>query len=285
MGKSLFLILSMWCLLPVTLWAQTEKEVHGEATYTVGLNDNITFYEVRHRCIELAQADAIKSGFGELVTSDIIENQYDNGDEVRSVFWENTIAKAKGRWLENVKEPEFSVSYSDNKLTFKAEVWGIAREIIQAQTDLKWNVLTVNGRETDEFKSGDRVIVKFRAPADGYVAIYLITGDDKTSCLLPYKQNSTGQHFIRRNIEYLFFDKEIDEKAVHYTLNTQHEVERNQLVIIYSPNPFTKCNDTTGDKRHANSLSTHDFQKWLLNCQRDDKDMIVNKKWIRILKK
>jgi hypothetical protein len=83
----------------------------------------------------------------------------------------------------------------------------------------------------------------------------------------------------------MFFDKEVNPQAIHIKMKTKRRLEDNQLVIIYSPNPFTKCNDITGDKLHPNSLSTHDFQKWLLKCQREDRDMVVNKKWIKIYQK
>ena len=169
-------------------------------------------------------------------------------------------------------------------MLINAEVWGWAREIIQAQTELKWKVLANDERETDSFKSGDPIYVKFRSPADGYVAIYLNTEDNETACLLPYKQNSKGQHFIKRNTDYLFFDKKKDSSATPYALTVDDEVERFRLVIIYSPNPFTKCNDNTGDKKHPNSLNSHEFQKWLLNLQRHDKDMVVNTKSVIVRK-
>jgi hypothetical protein len=62
-------------------------------------------------------------------------------------------------------------------------------------------------------------------------------------------------------------------------------MEDNQFVVIFSPNPFTKCNDITGDAKHPNSLSTFDFQKWLLRAQRADSDMIVDKRWVKIRKR
>ena len=274
--KAICLVCGILCLCPSMSWAQKEEKVHAIYTYSIGFDDNITLHDARLRSIELAKAEAIKAEFGELVTSDVIDT---NGD-----YWENTVAKAKGHWLGDEKKTEVSVSVVDNRLLFKAEVWGWAREIAQAQTELQWKILGENGGETDEFQSRDHVYVTFRAPADGNVAIYLITGDDQTSCLLPYKHNPEGRHHITRNTDYVFFNSKKDVNALQYRLSTKQDVERNQLVIIYSPNPFTKCNEITGDEKHPNSLSTQDFQKWLLKCQREDKDMIVNKKWIKIHK-
>lgn len=287
MKQSILFFLSIWCILPMTSWAQKEAEVHGVYTFVVGENDDITLSEAKHRCIALAKAEAIKSVFGEMITSSTIDDYREtSGKSSSSVFWQNTVALAKGDWLGDKKSPVINASYANGQLKFTAEVWGIAREIVQSKVALNWSVLTSNERETTEFKSGDRVYVKFHSPAaDGYVAIYLNNfSDDMTSCLLPYRNNPTGKHSIKRNKNMLFFDKDKDPDATNYKLTTQQEIEDNELVIIYSPNPFIKCTDITGDEKHPDWLSTHDFQKWLLNCQRTDKDMVVEKKRIRIRK-
>ena len=285
--QSILLILSI--MMPAMAMAQRTADVQGTYTYVVGDNDNITLREAKRKCIELAKADAIKTEFGELITSDVIDTNVEtNGEATSSFFWENTVAMAKGDWLGDTKAPEIVAHYEDGKLIFKANVWGKAREIIQAKADLKWEILKdgVNEKtETTTFASGERIYVSFRSPSDGYVAAYLIVGDDETSCLLPYRRDPTGMFQIKRGKDYVFFDKETDPMASYYKLSTQHETEDNQLVIIYSPHPFTKCNDITGDARHPNSLSTHDFQKWLLKCQRADRDMVVVKKWVKIRKK
>lgn len=198
------------------------------------------------------------------------------------------VAMAKGEWLGDTEPAELDVDYKDGKLTFTAKVHGKIREIIQAKADLKWDIQKdgVNGRTSaTSFVSGERIYVNFRSPSAGYAAIYLIVGDDETSCLLPYPNDVDGRYAIKGNRDYVFFDKDVEPSAYHYRLKTKRRQEDNQIVVIYSPNPFTKCNDITGDKLHPNSLSTHDFQKWLLKCQRRDKDMIVDKKWIKINEK
>lgn len=286
MRHSLLIFLGIWWILPMTLLAQKEATVHGQYTFVVGENDNITLSEAKHRCLALAKAEAIKSVFGELITSSTIDDFREVTGKSSSLFWQNTVSLAKGDWLGDKQEPVINVSYADGQLKFTAEVWGIAREIVQSKVDIDWSVLTSSGRETEDFKSGERVFVKFRSPAsDGYVAIYLNNfSNDMTSCLLPYRNNTTGKHSVKRNKEIIFFDKDKDPDATNYKLTTQQEVENNELVIIYSPNPFIKCTDITGDEKHPDWLSTHDFQKWLLNCQRADKDMVIEKKRIRIHK-
>lgn len=289
MNYKLLAVLLLTCVnLPLCVFAQKTVEVHGTYNYEVSENDNVTFKEAKLKCIELAKAEAIKGEFGELITSDVIDTNVEtNGEATSSFFWENTVAMAKGVWLGDTKPTVFNVEYADNKLIFKAEVWGTAREIIQAKADLKWKIMKeVNGKmeESNRFINGDRVFLSFRSPADGYLAIYLITGDDETACLLPYKKDPTGRFRIKRGTVYTFFNRELDPETVQYRLKTNHPMEDNQFVVIFSPNPFTKCNDITGDAKHPNSLSTHDFQKWLLTCQRADSDMVVDKRWLKIRK-
>lgn len=276
-------------LLPLTALAQRTAEVSGSYTYDMSDNDDMTLRQAKIKCVELAKAAAIKAEFGEMITSDVIDTNVEtNGESASSYFWENTVAMARGEWLGNTVPPRIDIVYKDGHLIFTAEVKGTAREIIQAKTDLKWEVMKDGAdkkKAANSFESGERVYVNFRSPADGYVAIYLIVGDDETSCLLPYPRDDDGRFPIKGGRTYQFFDKLEDPGAVHYRLKTKHSQENNQLVIIYSPHPFTKCNDITGDKLHPNSLSTHDFQKWLLRCQREDHDMEVNKKWVKIHRK
>lgn len=282
------LFLSLCIIMPFVAVAQRTVTVNGTYTYIVGDNDDISLREAKVKCIELAKAEAIKAEFGEMITSDVIDTNLEtNGEATSSFFWENTVAMAKGDWLGDTKSPELDIEYKDGKLVFKAEVWGKVREIVQAKTDLKWNIMKeILGQksETTSFVSGERIFVRFRSPSDGYVAVYLIVGDDETSCLLPYRKDPSGMFKVRNGKEYIFFDKDEDPRASFYKLSTLHEKEANQLVVIYSPNPFAKCTDITGDARHPNSLSTHDFQKWLLKCQRADRDMVVAKKWVTIRK-
>lgn len=286
--KKLTLIILILAFTLVTQ-AQREEEVSGSYTYVLSENDGITLKEAKHMCIELAKAAAIKEKFGELITSDVIDSNVEtNGESSTSYYWENTVAMAKGDWLGDTEKPQLDIKYEDDKLIFTAEVKGRAREIIQSKIDLKWEImkdgLTMR-KKASIFESGERVYVNFRSPADGYVAIYLILGDDVTQCLLPYPKDTDGRFEVKAGREYMFFDKEEDLTAVPWKLTTKRRLENNQLVIIYSPNPFTKCNDKSVDKMHPNTLNTHDLQRWLLKCQREDRDMVVNKKWVKIYQK
>ena len=282
-------IISVFFLSSITAIAQTPREeiVSAEYTYTVRDNENITFGEAKRKCIELAQAEAIRNKYGEIITSDFIDSRVNkDGESSDSYYWENTVARAKGVWLGNSEGfPKFDVAYLDGFIVFTAKVQGLAREIIQSTIDLKWSIMKdgINDRVTaDTFDSGERFYVNFRSPADGYVAVYLLEGDDVTSCLLPYSKDPDGRCPVKAGRDYVFFDKNTDPYAPHYVLKTKYAQENNQLIIIYSPNSFTKCNDKVTEKNRPRSLNTSEFQKWLLGCQRMDNDMVVNKKWIKI---
>ena len=265
-----------------------EAEVHGQYVFTVGDEDNITLREAKHRCIDLARAEAIKAEFGEMVSSDAVDNMSQtNGETGASFFWENTVSMAKGDWLGDTRAPELQATFTDGKLVLTAEVWGRAREILQAETDLQIRILRENGddrEETTNFQSGDRFFVEFRSPVDGYVVIYLNElASDQTSCLLPYPNAGTGHFVVKGGRTYTFFEESLSPTSrKYYKLSTGLEVEDCQLVVIFSPNAFNKSNDVTGDKKHPNSLSTRDFQKWLLKSRRADSQMQLSKHWLKI---
>ena len=287
MKKTFALIFLFCCWLTQELMAQETKLVHGKYVFEVSDNDDITLKDAKLKCIALAKAKAIKEEFGEMVTSDVIDSNVEtNGESTSSKYWENTVAIARGDWNRDTQDPEISVEYINGKLIFTAEVWGEASEIVQAKTELEWVVQKEDAGKkvaTGQFNNGERIYMKFRSPADGYLAVYLIEDDDIVSCLLPDKKDTDGKFPIKASQNYTLFDAENNPGTVSYKMTTKRSQENNQLVIIYSPNPFVKCNDISRDSRHPNTINTHDFQKWLLRCQRQDRDMVVNKRNVRIL--
>lgn len=284
MGRLSALALTVVCALQAQ--AQREASVSGKYDYYLGENDNVTIKDAKLKAIELAKAEAIKNEFGMFVASDFINTEVGANDEFSSYYIMDTSTSVKGEWLGDEQEPKVTVSVGNNgDLCFSAEVKGRAREIKRAQTDLKWAVQRDNAgkkADTDRFDSGERFFVNFKSPADGYVAIYLITGDDETACLLPYPNDTRGRVQVKGGQEYTFFDKSLDSKAKYYKLSTQLPVEANELVVLYSPNPFTKCSDTSKDPLKPNVLKSKDFAKWLLKAQRADNELVVNRKRVRI---
>lgn len=270
---------------PCSADAQRTAKVTGKFQYIVTDNDNITLKEAKIKAIDLAKAEAIKNEFGTLVASDYISSASGTEDDSSSFYVIDTSSSLKGEWLGDEKTPEVSIETADGDLIFTAQVWGTAREIVRANTELKWDVMKdFNGKraKSDQFNSGERFFLNFKSPIDGYVAVYLITGDDDTACLLPYRKDSSGRVMVKGGKEYTFFDKAIDPAASYYKLSTNQMQEMNQLVVVFSPNPFTKDVTTSTNTNKITSLTQKDFAKWLLKNQRADKDMVVNRKWVTI---
>lgn len=275
----------MTLIAPFTCNAQRIESVHGTATLSLSDNDNITLKEAKIKCVEKAKIEAIKKEFGELVWSDFLVSTREVNDEISSTYIEDASSSVKGEWLNDEREPVINIDYDGKNLNFTAEVWGKAREIVRARTDVKWCVLKdIEGKKigSEHFDNGERFFIKFKSPNDGYVAIYLITSDKETACLLPYRKDNSGRFKIKGGKEYVFFDRDEDPNASYYKLRTDQPQEMNQLVMIYSPHPFSKCTDKSVDSRHPNVIEMKDFAKWLLKNQRADKEMMVNRTWVTI---
>lgn len=282
------MILCLWQATSLSSMAQKPVKVHGKATLVVSDNDDITPMEAKRECIKRAKNEAIKEAFGEVISSntEMVDATDANGNELNS-FVQNTSMSARAEWVEDIKEPAVTLDVQDGRIVYTAEVWGWAREIPLARIDFTWKVLC-GGKddchESNKFANRQRIFVKFRTPVDGYVALYLLDSTKKeASCLLPYKSNRRGQHRVQAGRDYVFFDSECDPMAICYRLTTDEPVEMDQIVLMFSPNPFTKCNEITGDRKHPNSLSIEDFENWLRKQRDRDRDLVVDRtKWLTI---
>lgn len=275
---------------PLMALAQREASVHGKYTLILGDNENMTIREAKLKAIELAKAEAIKAEFGSLVTSDQVSSEFAINERESSIFMAESQTSVRGEWLGDERQPRITLEADGENIMFTAEVWGKVREIVRGTTDVKWQVTKGESDariETDVFKSGERIFVNFTTPIDGYVAIYLVSDDGSTACLLPYPKDTTGQFKVKHGTNYTFFDREYnsDPAVKYYKLSTDKLQEYNQLYLIFSPNPFVKCTDRSVNSRTPNQLDQKDFSKWLLNQQRADKDMVVSRKWVQIQSK
>lgn len=278
--------------LPLALCAQTKK-VSG--TYTFYGDPNMSVKEVRAAAIENARVQALAAEFGTLVTQSTVgQESLKNGRE-DSYFMQMNAAEVKGEWLEDLKEPEIlREELANGVLLIEARVSGRARAISNEAVDFETLVLR-NGTEKryadTRFTDGDDMYLYFRAPADGYVAVYLVDESQTAFCLLPYGGDNDGQQPIVHNKEYVFFSPKhiydvpksiIDEME----MTCGDEVfEQNQIYVIYSPNPFTKASDEQG-KALQNGLTLprelcfKNFASWMSKlCAKDQK---MNRKVIRI---
>lgn len=288
---SFCILLCLWQTVSFKTLAQKPVKVHGKATLVVSEDDNLTPIEAKRECIARARYEAIKEAFGEKVitNTEILDFIGEDGHDLNS-FVQETSMSARAEWIEDTKKPVVKFESREGGIVgiFTAEVWGMARAIPVSQIDFSWNVLCggKDGRyESLKFLNRQRIFIKFKTPVSGYLAIYLLDSTKKeASCLLPYKNNQMGQHKVQAGREYVFFDSEVDPMAKNYRLTTDEPIEMDQVVLIFSPNPFTKCNEITGDRRHPNSLSIEDFEVWLKKQRLRDTDIVVDRnKWIKII--
>ncbi len=282
-SKFLLLLLMM---LPAGLMAQREARVEGEYTLTVTEDDNITMFQAKQRAIEMAKNEAIKYEFGTLI-DDITTTELSEGDgQSSSSVMGSTTARAKGIWLADRQPTQVTVEARDGKIFFTAHVWGTAREIVQSSIRVNWLTQRrgAKGMEpTTRFQQKERFFIDFQTPVDGYLAVYMVEAFKEVYCLLPYdSRGNLGRYPVKAGNSYTLFDKSVDPNAKYYTLSTQRSEESFQLVVIFSPNPFTKCIDKRNDPRHPNSLAYGDFQKWLLDIQRSDQDMVVDRRSVKV---
>lgn len=276
------------------LYAQKEKTVHDSAKIVVeGDYKDMTTKELYKECISLARTEAIKKEFGELIQSrtNLMDASID-GEEMSS-FYTETLLSSTAEWLEDTKKPEVKEEIDEGgKRVIIAKVWGKVREIEPVTIDLDWKILaggTEDFCESNKFKHKERIYIKFKAPCDGYLVIYILDSHlQQANCLLPYKNNASGYMEIKGDKEYILFDPDFDRTAFpyNYVMTTSCPKEIDQVVLLFSPNKFTKSNTNGGDRLRPQFTSTDDFEKWLTKLRRKHKELLVDRtKWITIYKK
>ena len=164
-----------------------------------------------------------------------------NGEAI-SQFVEEIDVNAAAEWLGDTQTPEISVKYEGNVLTFTAEVWGEAREIVQQSIDFDWKILcggTTDSYQSNKFNNRDRVFIKFKSPIPGYLAIYVLDSTNKeASCWLPYRSNTSGYFPVVAGKEYVLFDKAVDPYASPYRMVTSKPIEMDKVCSFSRPMPL-----------------------------------------------
>lgn len=283
--KRITLLTVLYLSLVAVCMAQKITKVHGTGTYTMSDDDHVTLAQAKENCIMAARLNAIKDAFGEKIAENNSIIDVDNNGVVSTNMRFEMLTSTLGDWVGTTKEPEISVKYEDGKLLFTAEVWGEAREVIQAKPTFTWKVLcggTSDSYEGNKFKNKERIYISFRAPSSGYVAVYVWHGNDEVDCLLPYHSIESGRYKVDGGKKYVLFDKQYDQQFPPYIMQTENKLEYNQIILIYSPNSFVKCDDHAAGSRNPRSLSYEEFRSWLEACKRADSKMVDVRQWVTI---
>ncbi len=263
-------ILSALC--PLLLLAAKPVKVSGEFRY-IG-TENQTIAECKRLALEAARLDAMAREFGTKITQDIIQQDIVSSSGENSLFDARSHTSVNGEWIADDGEPQYKVEMSsDGAPIVTCKVKGTARELTNESVDFYAQPLR-NGSADENFRSGDRLTLKFKTPVKGYVAVFLIDDKGTAYTLLPYLANTSGLFAVDKSTEYTLFDPnsptkgpdEVDE----IILMTDQPIERNVLQVLFSPKPFTRPNDSFNGDEAPRSLSQSDFNRWLTSCKSND---------------
>ncbi len=271
------LIVSSHCM------AQKTVRSEGQGKFVVHENDHISLVQAKEECENAAKIDALRNAFGQQLKEEnyILDTETD-GVASSSMRFE-MMAQTMGDWVRATKPTQFTARFEGSNLVIEAEVYGEVREVTQAKPSFDWKVLaggTTDSYENNKFRNKERIYISFRAPASGYVAVYAWHGDDQVSTFVPF---GTDYYKVDSGRRYTFFDRNGGSDLPAYIMQTDTKNEMNQIIIIYSPNKFTKCPDYGEGERTVRTTSYAEFKSWLENSMRADTKMTVARQWITII--
>ncbi|MBR3981970.1 MAG: hypothetical protein IKJ90_01430 [Bacteroidaceae bacterium] len=280
--KIIAITLALFCIN----FSYAQKNVSGEAQLSIYLEDSdITPAEAKRLCIEKARKDAIIKRYGQNISAFTKSVDINRNGQSESYFKDNTYISSNAEWLRDTKEPEIIWELKDSELICTAKVWGIAKEK-NNNIKIDWKIFVGGADERyegEDFNDGQKIYIKVKSPIDGYLAVYL-KDDNGYNTLLPYKNNRSGQHLIKGGETYILFNKEYDKNATEYKLGTSEETEFNDIIILFSPNKFTKCTENKGNGLHPNTISPDEFEEWENTLRINDNDFVFYEYTIKIHK-
>ena len=247
--------------------AFAQKTVKVTAQYTYIAPDNVTLEQAKLVALDRAKIQAISDEFGTVVTQNNTTVISNNNGESNIDFMSIGGSDIKGEWIETFGTPKYSIGYEQNQLVVNVVVRGKIREIKTKKIDFIAQVLcngTTSQHERNEFKNGDDLYLKFQSPVDGYLVVYLVDyGADKAFCLLPYRQSIDASQEIEENKTHTFFSIdsapiELRDYVDEYSLTCTGDYERNDVVVIFSPNKFVKANSVQGINDSPRELRVRD---------------------------
>lgn len=293
--KKIILILAL-IVAPLMLSAQ--KTLTASGSYTYNAPTNISLDQAKSIALERAKNEIIAEHFGTIVG-------VNNYTEVSNIDGKSSVkylslgeSEVRGEWIETIGKPDYKVKYEKNFQVITVTVEGTIRELTSAKVNFSAKVLRngVEDRfESDSFKDGDDIYISFESPVSGYLAIFLYD-QEGINRLLPMPASSEGSYLVQGGEKQVFFKQILNQyspsagttvetvKSIYHLVSTS-ESELNRIYIIFSPNKFTRPNDTVGSQEDLlPSLSFESFQKWLSRSRKQDVEMAVIEQDITISK-
>lgn len=261
--------------LSVTLALSAQKPVKVSGEFRYEGNQTQTIAECKRKALESARLAALAKEFGVEITEDIVQHETVHTNGESRLFDARSNTRVKGEWIADEGEPEYEVMMSPKgDPIVVCRVKGRARAL--SNEAVQFSVRTLrNGSPDTSFASGDSMTLEFRAPVDGYVAVFLLDDRGNAYTLLPYLDNKKSEVEVKGGVDYVFFNPkkkskesgEVDELI----LFTDNDIERNILQVVFSPNAFTRPNDASNGNEAPRSLEQSKFNKWLTDCKGNDK--------------
>lgn len=250
-SKSSLIVLFVLFFFHFNVFSQNEKlSVKTETgEYKFLIPKSMSRQDAEIMCIKYAKINAIEKAFGSLVlqgnTMYISNNEIAGKVESKSIFNSISEINVKGEWIEDLNLPEVKYFKGDeDEFWISAVVKGKVRELKSIPTSFVATTLVCpkENCKTEVFNSGQKLIVYFKAPSNGFVSIYL---DDTKEVvrLLPYTKSKDSNTFeVKADQTYYFFSNS-DKKQSNVDeveLFTESEMEQNRLIILFATSNFTK---------------------------------------------
>ncbi len=266
--------------MTTTLSAQRVQTISGSYTYYAP--ENVSIEQAKHTAIERAKIEAIAAEFGTNISQTNTTAIKNSNEQSSTKFTSIGMAEVKGEWLADTKDPVVEINYDGGVLVVTAHVEGKVRERVNAEYDLKITTLR-NGVESDVFYHEDRFAIRFKTSKAGYVAVFLIDDNiEQAYCLLPYETDDGSAREVSNKKDYIFLSTQ--DPAYPYSeetiLTTEHEIDHNRLVIIFSTNEFYMPLTDRGE--FLPELNLADFDKWNNKNRVRDEHMTVITKVLEI---
>lgn len=284
------IIMLYMCIFPCTMTAQRLKKVCGEYTYYAEAHESQN--DAYNKALEGARNNALGKEFGTKISQTTTQEESSDDGVEHSFFAQLSTLEVEGEWIEDVGEPVYNVSVINNQIVVKCTVCGRARKKSNRTIEFEATVLRAYPELQNadvHFRDKERIFLHFQAPANGYIAVYLVDEAHTASCLLPYSRDNDGQQKVKGGKDYIFFSRdkaEVEENRIvdQYTLNSIGEIERNMVYIIFSKKPFTKAVDYHVTDLLPRQLSYDEFIHWLHRQQAHDPEMGLKRIHIEIKK-
>ena len=296
--KKLFTLFALctWLLMPA--YAAKDKKgdiqkIHITYDY-VSDNPNETPDAAKQTALARAKQQALEENFGLDISSvkSMVQKSKSGDGEVSSSTQVMNLSdiSVRGEWVETISEKVLEQKFENGFWHIRVYVEGRARKHMSDKAEIQYVLLndTSDRHMRDTYYDGDMIYLRFLAPVDGALCVYLVDENNDVMCLLPYEGSTQGFQPVKADKKYLFFDVNPNQfDFLGYQLGTTGGIIQNTIYIIFSPNKITKAADKASDKnwrgeRVPRYLSYTDFKKWLERNQTLDEQLVVRREVITI---